>query len=162
MSGRSEFETEQYFSRDSAMARVTASARHLAADDEVRRMRTKRRGGVSARSPLNRDSRPTDRMPALAQDVDDIHRHAPGDASASACTGDRPALPSPSRTWSAGCRPSREKLKRVLPGQGRCHGSVAHDKSLLLPAQAACFGATLPPPFAIDTRSQPSGPAMSR
>ena len=80
MSSRSECQTEQYLSRDSAIARWTTAFRHLTVHVEVQRGL---RDAVWNVGPSFRDdgrAESRQRVASLPDDVDDIHGHAGAEA----------------------------------------------------------------------------------
>src|SRR6185295_5038146 len=112
MSWRNEWRTEQYLSRESAIASSTASAGTAPRMSNRSEMSTKRRGGCSARAPVTvtcsavsgwRPLRMISTTSAAMQAASPIAAH---------CTGEMPALPSPSTTTAL---PSLNAPKRRSP-----------------------------------------------
>src|SRR4029453_12733162 len=98
---RSECQTEQYFSRDSAMARSTLSGAISPDTSNRRSTRTSRCGSSGARSARKRARRPRRGWRPFSRmwtTSTDMH---PARARARACTGEGPAVPSESTTTGA-------------------------------------------------------------
>ena len=119
MSWRSECQTEQYFSRDSAMARSTLSGAtspvHLEAQvDAHEAMRIFRR---ALRAQVR--AQPPQRLPSALQDVHHVHGHAAGEGQGEglnrrrpgrAVASRRPPAPGPRGRGSGGRRPRSARL----------------------------------------------------
>ena len=100
MSWRSECHTEQYFSRDRAIARSTCSRGALVSSAKLRSIATKRRGSLSDRRPVSRvlnDRTPNRPLVRICTTSMAMH---PASAEARATTGDGPVSLRPSSTHS--------------------------------------------------------------